>query len=113
MRSTPADEKLYKKVKKAVYAKQPVHSAYRSASLVREYKKAFAKKHGKKSPYTGGPGTRLRRWFKEEWRTQDGKKTYEKKGDIFRPTRRVSKETPTTTKNVTILFFLIKIIKTT
>ena len=39
----------------------------------------------------------LRRWFQEDWRTPSGSKTYTK-GDsgIFRPTRKVSSETPKT-----------------
>ena len=39
----------------------------------------------------------LRRWFQEDWRTPKGKKGYSK-GDsgIFRPTRKVSSETPKT-----------------
>jgi len=39
----------------------------------------------------------LRRWFQEDWRTPSGSKTYTK-GDsgIFRPTKKVSSETPKT-----------------
>tara|TARA_R100000773_G_C4169809_1_gene84000 strand:+ start:475 stop:729 length:255 start_codon:yes stop_codon:yes gene_type:complete len=43
------------------------------------------------------PLKNLRRWFEEDWRTPKGKKGYSK-GDsgIFRPTRKVSSETPKT-----------------
>ena len=43
------------------------------------------------------PLKNLRRWFEEDWRTPKGKKGYSK-GDsgIFRPTKKVSKDTPKT-----------------
>ena len=43
----------------------------------------------------------LRRWFQEDWRTPSGSKTYTK-GDsgIFRPTRKVSSETPKTSSEL-------------
>ena len=93
MRSKPNDPELYSKIKQRVYRKIPKHSAYRSGHLVQQYKKAFAAKHGKKAPYSGG-SKKLKRWFKEDWRTQDGSKTYKKKSDVFRPTKRISKKTP-------------------
>ena len=42
-------------------------------------------------------GLALKRWFQEDWRTPSGKKGYTK-GDkgIFRPTRKVSADTPKT-----------------
>ena len=91
----PTNKKLYEKVKKEIYAKIPKHSAYRSGLLVKEYKKRGGKYSGEK------PKKGLTRWFKEDWRTQDGSKTYKKKGDIFRPTKRVSKDTPTTMSELT------------
>ena len=71
------------------------HSAYRSGQLVQRYKAAGGTYEGSK------PKDGLTRWFKEDWRTQSGKTTYEKKGDVFRPTKRVSKETPTTFSELT------------
>tara|TARA_R110002096_G_scaffold427408_1_gene638087 strand:+ start:1323 stop:1673 length:351 start_codon:yes stop_codon:yes gene_type:complete len=91
----PTNKKLYEKVKKEIYAKIPKHSAYRSGLLVKEYKKRGGKYSGEK------PKKGLTRWFKEKWKTQDGKTTYQKKGDIFRPTKRVSKDTPTTMSELT------------
>ena len=41
-------------------------------------------------------GLALRRWFKEKWRTPKGKKGYSGKDRTFRPTVRVSKDTPAT-----------------
>ena len=41
-------------------------------------------------------GAALRRWFKEEWRTPKGKEGYSGSDRTFRPTKRISKDTPTT-----------------
>lgn len=72
------------------------HSAYKSGLVVKEYKKLGGKYGGEKPKKKG-----LTRWFKEKWRTQSGSKTYKKKGDIFRPTKRVTKKTPTTMGELT------------
>ena len=98
----PVDMKLYETVAKDIKKKYPKHSAYRSSLLVREYKERFAKKYGKrKSPYSGkkSKGT-LSRWFKENWTNQRGTTGYQKPGDIYRPNRKVSKDTPKTFKEL-------------
>lgn len=41
-------------------------------------------------------GLNLKRWFKEDWRTPSGKKDYSGGESTFRPTKKVSKETPST-----------------
>ena len=41
-------------------------------------------------------GLALKRWFKEKWRTPRGKKGYSGSDRTFRPTVRVSKDTPAT-----------------
>ncbi len=92
----PKNKTLYNKVKKEIYAKIPKHSAYRSGLLVKEYKKRGGTYVGKKEENKG-----LTRWFKEDWRTQDGSKTYKKKGDVFRPTKKITDKTPTTYKELT------------
>ena len=38
----------------------------------------------------------LKRWFKEDWRTHSGKKDYSGGESTFRPTKKVSKKTPST-----------------
>lgn len=91
----PTNKKLYDRIKAKVYKRIPKHSAYRSGIVVKEYKEAGGKYSGDKSK--GG----LTRWFKEDWKNQDGGKGYKKKGDIYRPTKRVSKDTPTTHKELT------------
>tara|TARA_R100000541_G_scaffold40157_1_gene47814 strand:- start:254 stop:601 length:348 start_codon:yes stop_codon:yes gene_type:complete len=87
----PTNKALYNRVKAAVVKKNPKHSAYRSGMIVKKYKEAGGKYSGKKPTKTG-----LSRWFKEDWRTEKGKKTYKEGGTIFRPTKRVTKDTPTT-----------------
>ena len=95
--SVPADPVLYKKVKTRIYKRMKKHSAYRSGTLVREYKKAFAQKYGvRKKPYKPGGAKPLKRWFQEKWRNQKGGVGYKSKSDVYRPTKRVSKKTPKT-----------------
>ena len=89
--SEPKNKKLYEEVKNEIYKKHPQHSAYRSGLLVQEYKKRGGTYEGKENKSSG-----LNRWFKEKWRSQDGKIGYTNKSDIYRPTVRVNKDTPTT-----------------
>ena len=98
----PTDKSLYESVKRRIYKKVPKHSAYRSGLLVKAYKEAYKKKHKKSNAYSGvkKKNKGLSRWFKEEWRTQDNKKTYKKKSDVFRPTKKITKKTPTTYKEL-------------
>jgi len=91
----PTNKKLYAKAR-AKYSSMK-HSAYKSSLVVKEYKKNGGGYSGAKPKKTG-----LTRWHKEDWRTQDGKKTYEgKKNKIFRPTKRVTSKTPTTMSELT------------
>ena len=97
--SEPVDEKLYNIVKKKIYKDQPKHSAYRSGAVVKEYKKRFTNKYGKgTTPYNGRKTkkTGLKRWFAEKWVNQRGEIGYKNKNDIYRPTFRITKKTPTT-----------------
>ena len=99
----PKDMKLYNKVKARVYKKIPKHSAYRSGVVVSSYKKAFSKKYGKrKKPYSGKRTKKrgLGRWFKEKWVNQRGKVGYKYKSDIYRPSKRITRKTPTTHKEL-------------
>jgi hypothetical protein len=95
----PSDSKLYNKIKERIYKEQPRHSAYRSGKLVKEYKKQFTKKYGtRKNPYKGNKTKKngLKRWFDEKWTNQRGEIGYKNKNDIYRPTIRINKDTPTT-----------------
>jgi len=90
----PTNKKLYAKAR-AKYSSMK-HSAYKSGLVVKEYKKLGGKYSGEKPKKKG-----LTRWFKEDWRTEKGKKTYKEGGTIFRPTKRITKDTPTTMKELT------------
>ena len=46
-------------------------------------------------------GLNLKRWFKEEWRTLSGDKDYSGGDRSFRPTKRISKDTPATASELT------------
>ena len=102
MPAEPRDLILYNKIKKKVYKKIPKHSAYRSGILVQQYKKAFKKKYPKKNPYKGKTTERkgLKRWFNEKWVNQDGKVGYHSKSDIYRPSKRITSNTPITHKEL-------------
>lgn len=100
MSKIPVDKELYAKVKKQLYAKEPKHSAYRSMRLQDYYQKEFTDKYPSKIPsqayrYTGKPSG-LKRWFEEKWTNQRGDTGYESKSDVYRPSVRVSKDTPVT-----------------
>ncbi len=97
----PTDQSLYERVKKEVYTKIPKHSAYRSGILVQTYKRRFAAKYGSsRSPYLGkkkdAKTAKLSRWFLEEWKNQRGGVGYQFKGDVYRPTRIITPQTPKT-----------------
>ena len=46
-------------------------------------------------------GLNLKRWFKEDWQTPKGKKDYKGGENTFRPTKKISKDTPSTWSEVT------------
>ena len=94
----PKDEKLYAKVKSMVYKKYPKHSAYRSGHLVKQYKQKYKEKYGTNDAYSGKkPRTKgLSRWFKEDWKSDDGRYGYKYKSSVYRPTKRITKNTPVT-----------------
>ena len=53
MQNLPKDTKLYNRIKSHIYNKYPIHSAYRSGLLVKEYKRAYEKKYKSNDAYTG------------------------------------------------------------
>ena len=91
----PKNKKLYEEVKTEIYRRYPQHSAYRSSLLVKTYKAKGGEYIGKENKSSG-----LNRWFNEKWKTQDSKIGYKNKSDIYRPTVRVNKDTPTTHKEL-------------
>jgi len=94
----PKDKVLYEKAKCIVYEQYTTHSAYRSGALVKKYKEMFLQKHGKINPYIGNktPNKGLKRWFREEWKADNGKSGYTNKSSVYRPTIRISQDTPKT-----------------
>lgn len=104
MSSVPRDQRLYDDIKKKIYKKYPEHSAYRSGHLVKEYKKKYEESHNDgTSPYIGKKTQKkgLSRWFAEEWKNQRGKTGYKYKNDVYRPSIRITKDTPTLMKELT------------
>ena len=100
----PVDKNLYNKTKRAIYKKYPKHSAYRSGMLVKKYKNNFTAKYGKgRRPYIGKKSKKrgLQRWFKEKWTNQRGEIGYKYKSDIYRPNKKITKNTPKTHQELT------------
>ena len=87
----PKDKELYEKIKKEIIRKYPTHSAYRRGLIVKTYKEAGGTYEGNKPTKKG-----LTRWFAETWVKQRGEVGYKHKNDIYRPTVRITKDTPTT-----------------
>lgn len=76
---------LYEKVKKIADETYKKPSAYKSGFIVKKYKELGGK-------YSDDQETKpLKRWFKEEWK-DIGNEDY----PVYRPTKRISKETPLT-----------------
>jgi hypothetical protein len=92
----PKNKALYERIKKEIVAKHPQHSAYRSGLIVKAYKEAGGTYEGTKPSKTG-----LKRWFEEKWSNQRGEVGYKFKSDIYRPNIRITKDTPTTFKELT------------
>ena len=92
----PSNEELDEQVKKEVCQKYPKHSAYRSGLLVQEYKRRGGTYEGNRNINNGLP-----LWFASKWTNQRGEPIYKFKSDIFRPTVRVTKDTPTTFAELT------------
>lgn len=81
--------KLYKQARETVYERYKKPSAFRSGALVKEYLRLGGTYSGKE------PDDGIKRWFEEEW--QDvGNKEY----PVFRPTNRITKNTPLTVKEI-------------
>ena len=94
--SEPTNKKLYENVNAEIYKQHPKHSAYGSGLLVQEYKRQGGTYKGKEKQNEG-----LNRWGKEQWRNQKGTTGYKYKSDVYRPTIKVSKDTPATYDELT------------
>lgn len=96
----PTDIKLYNKIKKDIFTKNPINSAYRSGLLVKTYKEEFKKKYGIVEPYFGEKKMEgLTRWYRENWKNIN----FDKDKNLYptyRPTIRVNKDTPKTVQEI-------------
>lgn len=98
--SVPVDQALYDRVKDEVWAMYDRPSAYRSGQLVKRYKDAFRSKYGdRRAPYTGDRERPLGRWFEEKWADVN---PFKEEGSypVYRPTVRISDETPLTLEEI-------------
>lgn len=105
----PTDKALYNRVKATAKKKFKVWpSAYASGWVVREYKRRGGKYTGKKNVREG-----LARWFAEKWinvcklpkkvacgRPKTSLSTWKKRYPYCRPSKRVSRSTPRTAKEL-------------
>ena len=95
-KSEPLEKELYNKLKKEIWEQYKKPSAYRSAQLVKKYKEAGGTYSGERDINQG-----ISRWIREKWSNQRGEVGYDKKSDIYRPTIRITKDTPTTFAELT------------
>ena len=85
----PINLELYNIVKKEADRLYSKPSAYKSGYIVKQYKKRGGEYSGKKT------NTGLTRWYKEQWK-DIGKKSY----PVYRPTKRITKDTPLTADEI-------------
>jgi len=83
------DESLYNKAKKLADEKYKKPSAYKSGFIVKTYKEFGGRYKDDNQPKN------LKRWFKEGWKDV-GQKEY----PVYRPTKRVDKNTPLTVNEI-------------
>ena len=93
----PRDHLLYNEIKKEITSKYKP-SAYRSGLIVKKYKERYMDKYKNDNAYIGAKPklTNLGRWFAEAWRNQRGEVGYKNKNDVYRPTKRINRDTPKT-----------------
>lgn len=83
---TPDNPELYAKAKEIADKKYSKPSAYKSGFIVKKYKEMGGTYSGKKPSKKGIAG-----WFKEDWKDVAGLEY-----PVYRPTKRISKDTPLT-----------------
>ena len=88
--SKPLNIKLYNEVKKEADKIYEKHSAYKSGWIVKTYKEKGGKYEGTKKSNKG-----LDRWYKEEWKDIAGLEY-----PVYRPTKRITKDTPLTADEI-------------
>ena len=83
------DKKLYEKAKKLADEIYEKPSAYKSGFIVKTYKSMGGRYKDDNEEKD------LKRWFKEEWKDIGGKEY-----PVYRPTKRINKNTPLTDKEI-------------
>jgi hypothetical protein len=94
--STPINKSLWEKARKAADKVYNRPSAYKSGYIVKKYKE-YGGKFKEQSKTKAG----LTRWFAEEWTNQRKETGYKYKSDVYRPTKRITKDTPKTWAELT------------
>ena len=92
----PLDKELYESIKRKVWNMYDKPSAYRSGMLVKLYRESGGRYSGDKDKDEG-----ISRWIREKWVNQRGEVGYKHKSDVYRPTVRVTEDTPTTFSELT------------
>ena len=90
------DPVLWKKARKLADKIYEKPSAYKSGYITKKYKEL-----GGKFKCCNKTKTGLSRWYKEKWVNQRGEVGYKKSGDIYRPTKKITKKTPVTYNELT------------
>ena len=88
--------KLWAKVKQIADTVYDKPSAYKSGYMVKLYKRLGGEYSGDKPKKEG-----LTRWFLEDWKNQKGLVGYQKPGDMYRPTKKITSKTPLTFAELT------------
>ena len=86
---TPTDKELYNKAKSIADSIYKKPSAYKSGFIVQKYKEMGGRYIDDNKPKN------LERWFKEGWKDV-GNKDY----PVYRPTKRITKDTPLTINEI-------------
>jgi hypothetical protein len=97
----PINKKLYAEIKQVADEKYKTHGAYKSAWIVKKYKELGGKYKGKKDPKKG-----ISRWLSENWKDYAGLPY-----PVYRPTKRITKDTPLTASEIDPQDLFIKAIQ--
>jgi len=85
---------LYEEAKQIADDTYKKPSAYKSGFIVKKYKELGGTYSGKKE------NKGINRWFKEEWKDVGKKDYYFKNYPVYRPTKRITKDTPLTVQEI-------------
>lgn len=93
MSSKFLDKDIYKIVKERADQIYKKPSAYKSGWIVKEYKRL-------KGRFLDSDEKPLKRWFREEWKDYAPLIGEKSKYPVYRPTKRISKDTPSTVHEI-------------